>query len=354
MTTKSNQPTGLLFEEITLRNQTLRIEHTQVPIGAVLFDPENPRLKYQKALHPDKTDAELIFANKDTALLKADIKEKGLIDAIYVKVTNGHYIVVEGNRRSACFKELNAELPDDLRFATIKARILPAHTTDEQIALLMASYHISGKIKWDAHEKAGHIYHMHEVLHIPELEMINTLHMSGGTIRRIAESYRVLEKVYRSIDNGAYADGADGKWSFFSEMLKIKELKERHEQDPAWAETFSRWVGEGRIPHAEDVRQLGDILNKAQARTLFENSPAEEAFQKARHVSDRANPSRKSKFYARLDDVIRECNRAPFSDVEEASSNEAARVKLQDAYNTIGNFMERAGVRFPTPSRSMK
>ena len=343
-----------LFEEITLRSQTLRIEHTRVPIEDVKFDPENPRLKYQKALHPEKSDVELLFLDKDTAMLKADIKEKGLLDPIYARADNGSFLAVEGNRRTACFKELRAENPEDERWEFIKARILPNETTDEQTALLMASFHIAGKVKWDAHEKAGHIYHMLEVLHIPENELINTLHMSASTIKRAAESYRILEKIYRTIDDGVYSAGADGKWSFFAELLKVKELRQRHDKDFGWTEAFCRWVGEGRIPRAEDVRQLAHILNKAKAHHLFVNEPADSAFKKALLEADKANPAKTSKFYRQLDLVISECNRAPFSDMEMAGTNEAARVKLQEAYTALGNFMERAGVRFPAPPRSIK
>ena len=182
----------MVFEEIMLHTPPpLRIEHARIPIEQIKFDPKNPRLKHLKETFPDKTDRQLLFEHPDTNWLMKDIKEKGILDPIYVtRTANATYIVVEGNRRTATTQQLHEDHPDDPRFCMMPARILPAHTSDEQIALLMASYHVAGKIKWDAHEKAAHIWEMLNVLKIPDSEMANTLHMAVPTIRRTAEVLR--------------------------------------------------------------------------------------------------------------------------------------------------------------------
>lgn len=340
---------AVIFEEITLRGLTLRIAHTKVAVSSLDFDPDNPRLRYLRGLNPGKSDEELLFDDNDTKWLKADIKEKGLLDPPYVKqADNGRYIMVEGNRRFACLRSLTAEDPEDARFLTIQVRVLPPETSEAQVALLMASFHVAGKVQWAAHERAGHIFHMHEVLKIPEEELKTTLHMGAPAIKRAAESYRVLREVFCRVDDGKYAKEAEGKWSFFAEMMKDKTLRTKHEKDPGWSEGFSRWVGEGRIPKAENVRDLPDILSQARARHLFETLPVEDAFRLAKAETDQKNPASMSRFYKQLKSLLDTLMAAPYQDVELAGQNEAAKLLLQDTHAKLGEFMDRAGVR-PMP-----
>lgn len=342
-----------VFEEIMLHKPPpLKVQHGRVPTDKVQFDPENPRLKYQKQLFPDKSDKELLFKEPDTPWLLKDIEEKGVLDSIYVKaMASGSWLVIEGNRRVAVMQELQSKHPENPNFTYIPAKILPEDTTDEQQAVLMASYHVAGKIKWDAHEKAGHIWHMINTLHIPESELITTLHMGAPAIKKAAESYGLLQH-FKKCDGGRYADQAEGKWSFFSEMLKVKDFYERHKKGQEWDDTFCRWVGEKRIPKAEDVRLLPAILKKLKARALFEEEPAAVAFDKALKEVDKSTPSRNSKFFKDLENLITSGKGASLNDLESASTNEAARDTLLEAFSVVQSFMEKAGVRVPaTPRR---
>jgi hypothetical protein len=344
-----------IFEEIMLHKPPpLKIQHTKVPTNKVRFDTENPRLKYQKQLFPDKSDKELLFKEPDTNWLLKDIAEKGVLEAIYVKALpdSQGWVVVEGNRRTAVMQDLQEKHPDNPNYSYIPAKVLPEQTTAEQQAVLMASYHVAGKIKWDAHEKAGHIWYMINVLRIPESELVNTLHMGAPSIKKSAESYGLLEH-FKRCDGGKYAKDAEGKWSFFAEMLKVKDFYERHKKGGSdWDDDFCRWVGEKRIPKAEDVRVLPLILAKKKARDLFSDEAAEEAFEKARKEVDKSTPSRNSKFYKDLENLVVSGKAASLNDLDAASSNEAARDTVLEAYSVLLTFMEKSGVRVPaTPRR---
>jgi hypothetical protein len=336
-----------VFEEIMLHHPPpLRIEHTRVEVNHVDFDPDNPRLRYLRSLNPGQSDGWLLFLENDTKWLASDIKEKGLLDAPYVKKTaGGRYLCVEGNRRLACLRSLAEQYPDDPRFKVIQVRVLPEETTEAQAALLMASFHVAGKVQWDAHEKAGHIYHMMHVLNIPNEELKNTLHMGTPAIKRTAESYRILREVFCKIDDGAYAKDADGKWSFFSEMLKFKPLRKAHEKDAHWCEKFSRWVGEKRIKNAIDVRGLPDILAKSSSSRLFENSAAEEAYAKAKAEADRTNPGNSSDFFKLVQKLLTALQaQALYNDVTLAKENETTQLLLLDTYHKLGGFMQQCNI----------
>jgi ParB-like nuclease domain len=343
---------AMIFEEIMLHKPPpLRIQFKKVPTDKVNFDPENPRLRYLKKIFPDKTDKSLIFEKDDTKYLLKDIQEKGVIDPIYVKPAgNGFWQVTEGNRRTAVMKELRERHPDNPAFAFIPARVLPPDTTPEQEALLMASFHVAGKIKWEAHEKAGHIWSMINELRIPEAELITTLHMGSAAIKKASESYGLLKR-FQQIENGKYADKAEGKWSFFAEMLKVKDFYAQHKGGQDFGDRFCHWVGEGRIPRAEDVRDLEDILSKGKAREIFYTEPPGIAFEKARKEVDKSKPSRNSKFFKDLERLVDSGKSASLNDLEAASGNDVARDTVNEAYAVIVAFMERAGMRVPGTRR---
>jgi hypothetical protein len=342
----------LVFEEFTLGGVPLRVEHARVPIEEVHFDPENPRLKYMKLQHPGESDQDLLFKNNnDTALLKKDIFANGVLDPIYVRAKEGGgYIVVEGNRRTACVKSLHAEHPDDPRFCTIPARIMPEETTKEQEALLMASFHVTGKLKWDPMEKAGHIYTMYRTLNVPMDDMIIILHMGQPAIKQAARSYELLEQ-FKTIDNGKYTTEASRKWSHFNEMLKIKKFRQEDAKGNEWGENYCRWVGEGRLPRAEDVRTLEKIWANRAAKSLFINEESDVAFAKAVRHLDAANPGRNSKFFAELEKIIALAKAASVAEIEMVKGNDNARSIVLEAHQGLEAFMELAGIRLsPTPA----
>jgi hypothetical protein len=343
------------FELITLANKppALRIEHTRIPVEKIVLDTSNPRLKYLKELYPDDSLNALLFRDQDTKWLKKDIGENGLIDPIYVRVrpSDTSYVVIEGNRRTAVMKALHSEQQDNPKFATVMARILPPETTDVQEAMLMASFHVAGKVKWDAHEKAGHIYHMVNTLQIPDSELANILHMGVPAIKRAVQSFELLE-AFKKIDGGTYAAKASGRWSFFSEFLKIKEYRDAYVAGrPEFSEKFMRWVGEERLPRAEDVRELKTILDRPDAKKVFEDTDPKDAFKLAQREADKSNPGRRSVFFKQVKVMINACNKSTFADLQDASTRDDAKELLSEAYTVLTSFMERANVHRPGPRR---
>ena len=327
------------------RPPPLKIEHARLPIEKVELDPNNPRLIYKRQLFQGKSAEDIIFQDPDTNWLLKDIEQKGILDPIYVMQLPGDtYKVTEGNRRTTVMKALHEKHRNSSMFSFIPARILPSETSEEQEALLMASFHVAGKVKWEPHEKAGQIWRMLNVLHIHLTELTVTLHMSPSSVKKAAESYALLEH-FKRIDGGAYADKAEGKWSFFAEMLKIKDFSQRHAKGQEWDDQFCRWVGEKRLQKSEDVRELAEILKKTRSRIIFETGPVETAFQKAKEEVDKDTPSRNSKFFKALESITLIDGGASLNDVELARNNEAARDSVLEAYSILLRVIESAELR---------
>lgn len=352
--TASNDPNGdqQIFEEIMLHKPPpLRLRHRKLPIEQVYFDSENPRLKYKKELFPDTPDEELLFKAEDTKLLLKDVKANGILDPIYVVPDgNGGWTVKEGNRRTCVMKQLHRDNPSDPRYSFIPARVMPDETSPEQSSLLMLSFHVSGKLKWEPHEKAGEIWNALNRLHVPVSELITICHMSASSLKKAVDTYDLLEH-FKRIDDGRYAKGAEGKWSYFAEMFKVKDFRQRFDKGQEWRDQFCTWVGEGRIPKAEDVRLLEKILTKSsKARTLFEDEAPDVAFKKAMKEFERSTRPG-SKFYKDLDNMAQSGRFATIADQDAAKDNEAARDTVLEAYSVLVKFMNSTGITIPAPAR---
>ena len=102
---------------------------------------------------------ELLWAEDPVKALSQAIKQNGgVYDDIIVQKVDGRYIVREGNSRTVAGQHLAARFPGDRRFGTVPAMIFDTALSDEDIAVLLADMHVTGKIRWDAYEQAKHVW----------------------------------------------------------------------------------------------------------------------------------------------------------------------------------------------------
>src|SRR5438309_1962310 len=118
----------MVFEEITIGKETIRLEHRRVPIDQIELDEDNPRLRYLRAKDAKKSLVDFISHLPDAPKLRKDIEQNGdLREPIILRPNgNGKYKAAEGNRRRVAFGELHDKAPKDARWKTMPARILPA------------------------------------------------------------------------------------------------------------------------------------------------------------------------------------------------------------------------------------
>lgn len=345
---------SIQFEEIMIgKPPPFKIEYARVPIAAVNLDPANPRLTYRKQRDGfvnespaavQSTLREQLFEDNDTKHLKLDIKTNGLFERPIVRrdlMNDGAYVVFEGNRRVSCVKALNEDDADNPAWQTIEVRILPPEVSDEQRAVLLAQFHVAGKLKWNAHERAGHIYQMVEVLKLPDETVKTTLHMGKPAIDKAVAAYKMM-KEFLAVDGGKFAGEGEGKFSFFHELQRIKQLRELAKNDPAWAADFYRWVGTGRIPRAEDVRGLASIYDDNVAYSIFRNeAEPDAAFAKAMAEVQRNDVTRKSRVFAKIQEMIDAIGDATLTDFATAAQPNGKKL-LEDAHGAIQQIRSHA------------
>lgn len=318
----------------------LRIEYTDVPTDLIDFDPENPRLRYRSSFD-NTTAGEMLLSEQSTKFLKVDIKANGLFERPYVMRHGERFIAKEGNRRLSVYQDLLKEDPTNPQWQTMPVRILPDSTTPQQMAIMLAQWHVTGKDPWSAHERAGHIYQMSEVLHLPDEVIKATLHMGMPTINKAVAAYRMMMERYVVIDGGVFREHAEGKFTFFDEFYRAKGLRDRMKTDPFIQDDFCRWVGEGRVPTSENVRLLPAILANPMAERLFRESEKDQAFRRAADTLEANDPTRKSKFFTKIKELLEAGAKATVADFRTAATPNGRQL-LHDARAMIETISRHA------------
>jgi hypothetical protein len=290
------------------------------------------------------TPERLLSEIPDAPKLRKDIELAGdLRERVILRpLPTGKFKSVEGNRRRYAFGELHKKYPEETRWQSMPARILPENIDERKVALLLSDMHVVGKVKWDAAEKAGQIFKMNRELDIPLDEIIIHLHASKATVIRWLKAYAFLHERYRKIDNGKYDKNAIEKWSWIDEAYRSPVLRGNLEDDPGFGDRFCRWVGDGRLPKGEYVRRLASILNNPTAAQAFDALAPEKAYTEAMRIVSATEPEQDSDLYKLLAKVRELCSQA--GSIGEVTRLREDTVKQQRFRETVKAMRGFAGL----------
>ena len=343
-----------LIEEMTVDNKVVKVVHEEVPIDQIELDCDNPRIKYRLSLEltngkkpTDKELEKVILGLSEVKQLRRDIEHNGgLHERVVLQESDGEkFKAIEGNCRTTCVRDLHSKNPNDQRWKKIPARILPKDVDPKHIAKLLTSYHVAGKIQWKAHEKAGQCYHMAHNLGMTQDEIAVAMHTSKGTVNRYLTAYGFFVDKFLKIDDGKYSKVGEGKWSYFEEFFKKKELRNELVKNPKFGDDFCRWVGDGWLPQGADVRRLPTILKHPQARKEFEKGTSLEEVMK---IIEKDEPEQGSDFFRLLGKMREACsNAAQVKEILRIRTDKVARQRLLDTYDAMVDFMRLADVEPP-------
>ena len=335
-------------EEVTIAGQTIQLLHDQIPLERCHLDQNNPRIRYRLQLEADgKKLEDVILSMPEVKALRRDIEKSGGLRERIIAQENGDgtWKIREGNCRTVCYLSLRDKNPKDPRWKKIPARILPRNVDEKAIAILLSDFHVAGKIKWGAHEKAGQVYFMANVLGMPMDDIAIYLRTSKSTVKRYLDAYALMVDRFLKIDNGKYANAGERKWSYFDELYKRKELKNELKNNPEFGDDFCRWVGDGRIPKPVNVRQLPNILQQPDARKKLEKGGT---FNEVMKVLEAHEPEQVSDFFRLLKSVRDACtSEAQVGEVVRIRNDKVAQQKITDTYKALVGFMRLSGVEPP-------
>jgi hypothetical protein len=263
---------------IFIEGEAIAVERRDVSIGEIVLDPDNPRIQHavrQKANGGTELTAEalrdLILDQPGVSdLFKAIRDNGGLIEPIYVR-PDGR--VIEGNCRAAATMRLHGTSKSEARWQTIPVFMVPK-ITDRQVAVLQGQFHVAGKNKWRAYEKAGHLHTMHTELKMDVKSIARALGMQERVVARLLEAYKTMrEKVLPKIKGGRGLD----RWSHVEEFYKNKDLED-YRKSESNIDEFVSMVVDKKLKHGAQVRDLPKILKHERATKVLKKEGFKEAF----------------------------------------------------------------------------
>jgi hypothetical protein len=326
-----------------LGGRTFTVRRKLWKVADLRLDPKNQRLGYMLRTHKKgipATDEELhqmlwdIDQVKD--LYQSIYQNGGLLEDPII-YDNG--VVVEGNCRTVCLRQLSKKYPKDDRFQQVHVRVLPADVTEEQLMLLLGELHVAGKIEWRAFDQAEYVWKMNKVFGKNYDYLASHLRWSRS---KLAQKIAAYEESRAYIERTGDPQGTN-RFSHFEEFMKKKELRDRREIDPAFMIQFGDWVKAAKFPDAKDVRYLPEILKSDEALKKFQKAGIREA----QTVLYGKNPSLVSNLYSAVDHAAVELENASLSEVTAIKDGDEARLeKIRRLVKAVRRLQEFTGANF--------
>ena len=314
-------------------------------IDQVELDARNPRLQYLigqvgGATTQATLDAMIWEKDQVKALSQSIYQNGGVREPIIVQPVAGvpdRYIVREGNCRTVCNRHLSDQHPGDERFAFISAQIYEHNLTEEDLAVLLADMHVAKKISWDAYEQAKYIHDLFHVYGKPYDWLSNHLRLGKSKISENLSAYKATTDYLQVHPSPANIK----KFSFFQELMKKRELKERYDDSVEFRQKFYGWLNNEIITDSKQVRSLPDILANAEAAKALDA----EGFDAAAKVLITDNPALGSDLFHAVKTATAALKVAPAADIQDLKAGNAQKIiMLRNLKRALEDLSTLAGI----------
>lgn len=307
---------GTSAKSLVIFGRAIPFELKSLDIYSVDYYYENPRVNYvisklsSGAVTSSHIESALLDMDSTKDLIH-DIEENGgLLEPIIVYSDR----VIEGNTRLCAYRRLHAKTKDD-RWRYIRAQVINDYISPKEIFVILSNYHIKGKKEWDTYEKAACIRKMLDQGQTID-EVAKLVGSNKPKVENMLKAYEAMRtKFLPKLAAAAETVLDDGqalrKFSYFEAMFINKDLSKRADDTPAFVDEFAGWVQEGRIPKAQDVRQLHEILGNKKARKEFESEEPGVAYEAAQDILRSVRPDKVAGFYRQVSlftDMIKKAN----------------------------------------------
>ena len=332
-----------MTESIVIQGKQVLFERGTVPVAQCELDPRNPRIQYLIGLRAGQVsepELEDLLWEKDAvkALAQSIQQNGGVYDSVIVQRLGDRFRVREGNSRTVACRKLLNQFPNDRRYLTMPAMIFDVDLTEEDLAVLLADMHVAGKIRWDAYEQAKHVYDLFQVYGKTYDWLGNHLRISKSKIVELLAAYQATTdylKIQPSPENVR-------KFSFFQELMRKKELRDRFNDDLEFRQKFNSWLTTNKITDSKQIRNLPMILADAEAAKILDTTGMAEATL----VLQRYDPALESDLFRAVKHATELLKEAPASDVQDIrSGNPQKIIMLRNLHRAIEDLMTLAGVK---------
>ena len=329
----------LTGQSLIIEGEAIPVQHQRMQLKDVRLDPNNPRIRHtvkQKSKNGNISEDDLrklILDQPGVPELFKSIRDNGgIFDPIYVRPDGS---IIEGNCRAASYMRLHGIQVADVRWQTIPAVFVPK-ITDRQVAILQGQYHVAGKNKWVAYEKAGHLHHMHTSLKMDEKTIAQALGMRERDVGRDLKAYRTMtEKLLPKIKSGSGLD----RWSFVQELYKRRALEE-YRSKPDNIDEFISLVVDKKLKHGADVRKLEKVIKHSNAVKALRK----DGIDKAMSVVGKADPTADSRAFQKLKETTTLLQHLENKELVRLQE-EKPRLILQGLFTAVKEVAKAAGVK---------
>ena len=231
-------------------------EIQRVPIDQLRYYEDNPRiytLVEEKKLRGNQAGIQSeLWSLSSTHQLFQDVRDNGgLLEEIIV--SDGR--VLEGNRRLCVYRKLLEAAgtgEDKARWSRIPARVITSPITAEEIFVLLGNLHVKGKAPWKPFEQAGFIWRMRHEFHKTDDQICDLINLAKHNVLSMLKAYELM------LENGITSHE---KFSYLLEYTKNPKFGTLRAKDPEVETKVISMIKEDRIPRAEAVRRLPEILS---------------------------------------------------------------------------------------------
>lgn len=332
--------------QVNLEGVSVAVENRKVPLDVLKLDAQNPRIGLYKDSQPkamfsdDEIRHAIVNRGPDAYTKLRDSIEinHGILHPIWIAPPqHGKHLVIEGNTRVLIYRELAEKYPTNEAWKTIPANVLPLGINDSQINFVRLEAHLRGITPWDAYERARYLYILNEKegYSVTRLEQLTRLRRAD--IETEIRAFRDMSDVYSAkFPDDPYQSQ---KFSYFVEYERNNRLKQQAQKVGLGIADFCDWVGTQRLPKAENVRTLGDILGDSKATQHF----LQDGYDQAIQYLALAQPDLVSPVFQRIEDVIEKLRGLTFYEVEEirAGKQPGRKRLLEELANVAGQIWRR-------------
>lgn len=264
----------------------------------VKLDPTNPRVGFsmRQLTQDERSDPActlLLTSQEDTEGLKRSIVLSGGVqEPVYLRYDMS---VAEGNRRVVAMRAAKDEYPEDPRFQTLPAWLIPEGTPEHVIQDLLNEIHLGSVRGWAPYEKALQMRALLDGALVHE-EVAERYRMTAAEVRQHVEAANMMDRLYFPITSDPTDAEHRSKFSYFLEFLKNTKLQKHTERIPDLEERFACWVRDEKVNTGAKVRRLAKVVEHGEALALLER----EGFDKAEQLLAKADP-REQELYATVE-----------------------------------------------------
>lgn len=324
--------------------QGRRVELTLVDVdpNEVKLDPTNPRVGFsmRQLSEEERNDGActlLLTSQEDTeALRRSIVQSNGVQEPIYLRADGR---VAEGNRRVVALRAAKEEFPDDPRFATMSAWLIPPETPEHVIQDLLNEIHLGSVRGWAPYEKALQMRALVDGGLIED-EVAERYRMTAREVRQQLAAVEQMDRLYFPITSDPTDPEHRTKFSYFLEFNKIGRIQAHCDTSADLPERFARWVRDGRIDTGARVRRLPKMLDSAEATRLLEVI----GFDAAEEYLAKQNPE-EQELYALIERARSRLESMTVTELVELGDSDERQEILRALQREVGRVFTLARVR---------